>query len=106
MNRTTRAIDKLNQTISKRIAQGLTTQKKVDELHKSLNMSFEEYCRFQELKSAYTGSLLTIDEAQTIYKFLGNSVEYFNAQPVSIKSVLTQIFLELMKQAIRESSPR
>jgi len=97
MNRITNAIDKLNRVIPERIAQGLTTQKKVDELHEALDMSLEEYCKFQEIKSAYSGSLLTLDEAQTVYGFLGNSVEHFNAQSITVKSVLTQLFSELIK---------
>ena len=87
MNRITNAIDKLNRVIPERIAQGLTTQELVDSLHKTLDMSLVEYCKFQNLKSAYTGSLLTLDEAQTVYGFLGHSVEKFNAQPIAVKSV-------------------
>jgi len=104
MNRITNAIDKMNQAIPERIAQGLTTQKNVDELNKVLDMSLEEYCKFQEMKSAYTGSLLTLDEAQTVYGFLGNSVEHFNAQSITVKSVLTQLFSELIKSQL--SAPR
>ena len=101
MNRITNAIDKLNQAIPERIAQGLTTQENIDELHKTLDMSFEEYCKFQDLKSVYAGSSLTMDEAQTVYGFLGNTVEHFNAQPIAVKSVLTQLFMELIEKTIK-----
>jgi hypothetical protein len=100
MNRVTTAIEKLELAIPLRISAGLTTQAKVDDLHKSLDMPWDEYVKFQELKSAYAGSKLTVEEAQTIYGFLGNTPEHFNKQSVAVKSVLTQIFLELIKSKI------
>ena len=96
MNRIIQAIEKTKKQIETRLANGLVTPEKVDSLSKSLNMDFEEYFRFQELKSAHAGSRLTLDEAQTVYGFLGNTVEHFNQQPVEVKSVLTKIFSELL----------
>ena len=101
MNRITSAIDKLNQAIPERIAKGLTTQEKVDALDKTLDMSWGEYVKFQELKSAYAGSILTMEEAQTVYGYLGNTVEHFNKQSVAVKSVLTQLFMELIEKTIK-----
>lgn len=71
-------------------------QKTLDELHKSLDMDFIEYVRFQELKSVYVGTKLTLDEANTVYRYLGNSLETFNKQPLEVKVTLTQIFKELL----------
>ena len=96
MNRITTAIDKLNQVIPERIAKGLTTQAKVDALHKELDMSWGEYVKFQELKSAYAGTIITMEEAQTVYGYLGNDVDYFNKQSIAVKSRLTQLFAEII----------
>ena len=102
MNRVLNAIDKLNQAIPERIKNGLTTQEKVDALSKTLDMSWAEYVKFQELKSAYAGTILTMEEAQTVYGFLGNTVDYFNKQSVAVKSVLTQLFAEIIKHSMRK----
>lgn len=99
MNRVTNAIEKTRKAIADRIASGLVTQAKVDALHKTLDMSFHEYCRFQELKSmAGVNGKLTMEEAQTIYAYLGNTPDHFNSQPVEVKSILTKIkiFAELL----------
>jgi len=102
MNRITVAIDNLNKTIPERIAKGLTTQEKVDELNKALDMSLREYVHFQELKSAYAGVLLTMDEAQTVYGFLGNTVEHFNRQSITVKSILTKLYAEIINYSMRQ----
>ena len=67
-----------------------------------LDMEFDEYVKFQELKSL--GSIdgtLSLEEAMTVYGYLGNTVEHFNAQPVPVKVVLTQLFAELIDRRIR-----
>jgi len=99
MNRVTVAIDNLNKIIPERLAKGLTTQAKIDELHKGLDMALIEYVKFQELKSAYAGVLLTMDEAQTVYGFLGNTVEHFNRQSVAVKSILTKLYVEIIEHS-------
>ena len=69
----------------------------LDELDRNLDMEVGEFCRFQELKSlAMLEGKLTQDEAQSVYALLGNTPEHFNGQPVAVKSVLTQIFGELL----------
>ena len=74
----------------------LDTEKSAS-LHKSLNMSFDEFCRFQEYKSlAFANGKLTQDEAQLIYIYLGNNPEHFNNQSLAVKVVLTKAFAELM----------
>jgi len=77
------------------IKKGLTEDQKAA-FSKELDMGLVEYCRFQELKSALAGSKLTMDEANTIYGFLGNTPDHFNKQSVEVKAVLTQVFSELI----------
>jgi hypothetical protein len=73
---------------------------KLETLSANLNMPLDEYCIFQELKSAYVGSMLTLDESTTIYGFLGNVPEHFNNQPVEVKAVLTNVFRSLLSYKI------
>ena len=64
-------------------------------------MNYEEYIRFQELKSIATMSgKLTTEEGMTVYKALGESLSAFNNQPVHIKSVLMGLFEKLLKTAM------
>jgi len=101
MNRVAVAVDKMRVRIADRIANGITTQEAVDKTHKALDMAFDEYCKFQELKSlASIEGKLSVDEAQLIYNYLGNTPDHFNRQPVEVKAVLTQIFSELLGATI------
>jgi hypothetical protein len=93
-NRILQAIETYKEAATKK---GLTASGSA-ELSKKLDMEFSEYCHFQNLKSVKMGSVLSPDEAQTIYCFLGNTPEHFNKQPVEVKAVLTQVFFELMKR--------
>ena len=104
MNRIAVAIQAQRVNIQSRLANGLVTQDKIDALHGKLDMDLMEYCRFQEMKSVAMGSVLNPEEAQTIYGYLGNTVEHFNGQPVEVKAVLTQTFAELMKWSMRKAS--
>jgi hypothetical protein len=103
MNRVTIAIAKTEKQIEERIACGLATQDKVDTMHKTLDMAFDEYCAFQNLKSlASVSGKLTLEEAQTVYAYLGNTVEHFNAQGIGVKVVLTKIYSELLDWKISQ----
>lgn len=100
MNRVTAAIQRTKARLEQRLASGETTPEQAKDLHKRLDMDAGEYCRFQELKSlAMLEGRLSLDEAQTIYGFLGETTEHFNEQPVEVKSVLTMIFGELLERA-------
>jgi len=100
MNRVSTAIAKMKTQIAAKVAAGLS-QEKVDATHKALDMELDEYCRFQEMKSAAVmDKKLTLEEAQLIYKYLGETPEHFNQQPVEVKAVLTQIFKELLASRI------
>lgn len=98
MNRIANAIAKMKLQIADRIASGQTTQEQVDAARSNLDMGFDEYCKFQELKSlAMCEDKLTLDEAQLIYKYLGDSPDVFNGQLAEVKAVLTQLFKELLE---------
>lgn len=97
MNRVTAGIEKTREMIHGRLAAGQVTQEKVDALHKSLDMPFDEYCTFQALKSvAMSHNKLTEEEAQTVYAYLGNTPDQFNEQPIQVKVILTKLFSELL----------
>lgn len=94
MNRILIAIDKANAAIKDKNL----SPEKLAALSKNMDMALDEYCRFQTLKSAAVGGKLTLDEAQTIYAFLGTTLDHFNAQPVAVKWVLTEVFASLLKR--------
>jgi hypothetical protein len=104
MNRVIAAIERANTRIAERLKTGAVTEERVAELDKGLDMDLAEFARFQELKShAMLEGRLTQDEAQTIYALLGETPDHFNAQPVQVKSVLTQIFGELLEKSVGRS---
>jgi len=94
MNRILNGIAKANAAIA---AKALSPEK-LATMAKSMDMAHDEYCRFQTLKSAAVGTKLTLDEAQTVYGFLGNTPEHFNEQPIAVKWVLTEVFASLLKR--------
>lgn len=102
-NRIVTAIAAAKNQIEKRVADGLVTQEKVEEARKQLDMDLNEYVKFQELKSlAVATGKLSLDEGMTIYNVLGEAgPEHFNAQPIEVKHVLTQIFMELIQARIK-----
>ena len=99
MNRVEEAIVQMKAKIAAKVAAGLA-QEKVDVTHKVLDIELDEYCQFQELKSLACMDKLTVEEAQLIYKCLGETPEHFNKQPVEVKAVLTQIFAKLLESRI------
>jgi hypothetical protein len=101
-NRVSLAIEKTQNAIAERLAAGTVSQEQVDALHKHLDMGFEEYCKFQELKSLATASgQLTLEEGNLIYSYLGNSTEHFNSQSLAVKSTLTKMYAELLEMSIK-----
>lgn len=101
MNRIINAIDTMEKQIKDRVAQGLTTQDKVNAMHSTLDLAIDEYVSFQELKSmASVSEKITLEEAQTIYCYLGNVPEHFNTQPVAVKVVLTKVYQQLLEWKI------
>lgn len=106
-NRINTAFARMKAQIADRIAKGLTTAEKVRDLHKTLDMDIGEHAKFQTLKTlAVARNLLTLEEGQTIFVCLGESVTVFNDQPIHIKSVLTSFFAELLTAEIRQRGGR
>ncbi len=95
MNRIIAGIDRAKQVIaSKNLSEA-----KLKEVSASLDMDLKEYCMFQTRKSAAVGTKLTLEEANTIYGYLGNTPEHFNSQPLPVKWVLTEVWATLIKPA-------
>ena len=95
-NRIAVSVAEVEQAIEARLATGQVTVAQIADLGKKLDMSNEEYCLFQERKSLASGGKLTLDEAQTVYAYLGQTVDHFNRQPVAVKVTLTKVFTELL----------
>ncbi len=69
----------------------------LEQISKTFSLDFEEYAKLQELKStAAMHGILTQEEAQQVYGYLGNTPEHYNRQPVEIKVALTKLFSELL----------
>lgn len=92
-NRITEAIQKCKATIdAKKLSEA-----KLKSMHKSLDMDFEMYCDFQNRKSiASMDGRLTLDEANTVYRYLGNIPDTFNRQPIEVKYVLYEVYMSLL----------
>jgi hypothetical protein len=97
MNKITSAIAKAQQSLEIIVKEGKKTQEELDKMSVTFNLPLDEYVRFQELKSlASVTNIITLDEAQTIYEYLGESPDTFNSQPLAVKLVLTKLFSELL----------
>jgi hypothetical protein len=93
MNRIIIAIDRMEKQVA---SKGLS-QEKLNQISTTLNMDLEEYVIFQTEKNiAMMKSKLTLDETQTIYSYLGETLEHFNQNPVHVKAVLTKVLAELL----------
>jgi len=98
INRVAYGIARMKAQIENRILEGLTTKEAVAEASVALNINFEEYCVFQNLKSeACASGKLTTDEGMTIYACLGSGPASFNKQTVEVKTILTKLLSELLK---------
>ncbi len=103
MNRVTDKIARTKKIVAERIALNLITPEKVEENRKIADMDMEMYCDFQNRKSiASQDGTLSLEEAQTIYGYLGNTLDHFNAQPFEVKYTLTMIYQELIAKAMRK----
>jgi len=66
-------------------------------LSSTFDLTLDDYCRFQELKTlACASGQLTLEEALTTYGYLGNTVEHFNQQPLAVKVACTELLAELL----------
>ena len=101
--------NRINAMIAKKIAEikdridtGITTPDRIEEARKGFDMSLDEWTRFQDLKSeAQQAGLITLEEANSIYRYLGSLPDSFNDQPVAVKVVLTSFFNELLTLKIK-----
>ncbi len=102
-NRIVNAIARMKAQVEARIAQGIVTAAKVEETRKALDIQWDEYVAFQELKSlASISGKLSLDEAMTVYNYLGEAgPDHFNGQPVEVKATLTQLLRELLQSKIK-----
>ena len=98
MNRVSAAIRRMREQIQERINLGITTERRVESTRQALDMDTGEFVRFQELKSlAVASGKLSAEEGQLVYTLLGNTPEHFNRQDAATKTVLTQLFRELLE---------
>ncbi len=105
MNRVTTMIANIERTMKERIEAGFITAEKIEEHRKTLDLELSEYVRFQEMKSiASTDGTLTLDEAQTVYRYLGETPDTFAEQSFAVKYVLTKLFQELLAKRIGTAS--
>ena len=96
------------QTSSNRIATAIEKTEKalqsatsslLAELAAKLMIEHYEYVVFQETKSlAFAMCLINLEEAQTLYEYLGNTVQQFNKQSVGAKLIVVKTMAELRKQ--------
>jgi len=94
MNRIIIGVDRAQKAIE---SKNLSPEK-IAETSKKMDMELDEYCLFQTKKSlASQDGRLTMDEAMTVYGYLGNTVEHFNKQSLAVKYCLTQVFASLIR---------
>ena len=81
----------------KQIAGSNVGKAKLKEMHASLDLDTYEHAKFQELKSlAVTQGTITLDEGNTVYRYLGEQPSVFNKQTLAVKITLTKLFQELL----------
>ena len=98
-NKVADAVLRMEEQIQNRINAGIVTVGQVEKTRAALDMDMEEFCRFQEVKSlAVANGMLTLDEGQSIFMYLGNSPTHFNGNSAAVKAVLTQLFKELLER--------
>lgn len=75
----------------------------VEEMERTLNITdFREYESLQTLKSiASVEGILTLEEAESVYNYLGNTMEHFNKQSIAVKLILTKLHQELMAKKMK-----
>ena len=98
-NRIMRAVENTRNQIADMLASGKVTLTQVENTRKAMDMSLQEYCKFQELKSlAVAQGKLSLEEGQTVYRYLGEPPSVFNEQDCAVKTTLTNLFAELLEK--------
>ncbi len=91
-NRIATAIEKMEKTLQNAPASLLA------ELAVELMIEHREYCEWQETKSlAYTMCLINLEEAQTLWEYLGNTEQQFNKNSVAVRIVIAKMMSVLRK---------
>ena len=99
MNRILQAVSDQEENIAARLADGRISDARVAEIGREMDLDFDEYVQFQDLKSiAVMDGTLTVDEAQYVFCCLGTYPDSFNRRSVAIKVVLTGLFKELLEK--------
>lgn len=102
MNRVLNAIAMAEKNLREQLGSGKLTQAIVTRLGEVSDMSHGEWTLFQDMKSqAHAAGILSLEEAQTIYGYLGGTPATFNRQSTSVKLTLTKLFTELLAQRAR-----
>ena len=92
-------IDNLICTIDKELEKKSLSTMVLDKTSESLNVTGSEHATFQNLKSiAQMEGTISLEEAVTVYRFLGYSPSFFNKQPIAVKVAVTRLMLELTKK--------
>jgi hypothetical protein len=95
-----RIVNGINRARGVIAAKGLTAEK-LASMAASLDMALGEYCKFQEEKSlASQDGRLSMDEAMTVYGYLGDTPDHFNRQDIAVKWVLSEVFASLLSKRI------
>lgn len=94
MNRITTAIEAMRPRIE------AVTDTQRDTLDETARFDFEEFAHIQELKSAMVGDVLTLEEAQTIYRIMGETPSHFTEQPLAERLVVVQVAEELLRKRL------
>lgn len=102
MNRIVAVIARMEAIVAEKKAAGALTDEKIEASRKALDMDWEEYTIFQNLKSlASTDGTLTLDEANTVYSYLGETLDHFNNQSFPVKLVLNKLLAQLLDKKIK-----
>lgn len=99
MNRVSNMIASVEKAVKERLAAGLITAEKIESARVEMKLPMREYASFQQLKSlANTDGTLSLDEAMTVYHYLGSTPDTFDNQPFAVKHVLFKILGELAQK--------
>lgn len=91
MNKVQRTINAINEFVNSQENSHL-----LEKTAHNLDINVEELVMYQETKSrAQLHGLLSLEEALTLYKFIGHSCETFNNQPWQEKLAVTLILKKL-----------
>lgn len=79
------------------------SQEKIDKADSDMKLEFTEHFSFQNMKSeAMLAGLITQEEAQTVYQYLGETASVFNSQPLAVRVTLMGLFGELAEWKIAQ----